>query len=92
LVAHEAIIAGKEDIWTAGTTTLMAGMVVEIDADADEWGLIVVSVGDCKCFVWHRDTGLCVDVTEGNRRNLRDARDCGGRLGPYDNHGQPDLR
>ena len=33
-----------------------------------------------------------VDVTSGNRTNLVDASDCGGRLGPYLEEGAPDLR
>jgi len=33
-----------------------------------------------------------VDVTVGNRCNVDDPRDPGGRLGPYKGNGQPDLR
>jgi hypothetical protein len=33
-----------------------------------------------------------VDITEGNRTNLTDAKDPGGRLGPYLDNGLPDLR
>lgn len=36
-----------------------------------------------------RDT--TTDITEGNRQNLTDARDPGGRLGPY-LESEPDLR
>lgn len=32
-----------------------------------------------------------IDITEGNRQNLTDARDPGGRLGPYI-EADPDLR
>jgi len=32
------------------------------------------------------------DITTGNRRNVHDARDPGGRLGPYVGEGNPDLR
>lgn len=33
-----------------------------------------------------------IDVTAGNRGNLTDARDPGGRLGPQLRLGRPDLR
>jgi serine/threonine protein phosphatase PrpC len=98
-LAHEAILKGKEDIWLAGTTTLLAGMLLQIhpSAAADpaipEWSLVCASVGDCKCFVWNTISKTAVDVTQGNRRNLRDASDPGGRIGPFiEPHGHPDLR
>eukprot|EP01122_Echinamoeba_exundans_P008942 TRINITY_DN3050_c0_g2_i1.p1 TRINITY_DN3050_c0_g2~~TRINITY_DN3050_c0_g2_i1.p1 ORF type:complete len:771 (-),score=115.67 TRINITY_DN3050_c0_g2_i1:4-2316(-) len=98
-LAHEAILKGKEDIWLAGTTTLLAGMLLQIhpSAAADpaipEWALVCASVGDCKCFVWNTISKTAVDVTQGNRRNLRDASDPGGRIGPFiEPHGHPDLR
>jgi hypothetical protein len=93
-VANDAIIEGKskEDLWSCGTTTLMAGILAEVDGDAGEWALVCVSVGDCKAFVWNEKYERCVDVTAGNRRNLRDARDPGGRLGPYLEGDLPDLR
>jgi serine/threonine protein phosphatase PrpC len=31
-------------------------------------------------------------LTKGNRKNVYDARDSGGRLGPYVGEGAPDLR
>lgn len=34
----------------------------------------------------------CTDVTAGNRNNLSDPRDPGGRLGPQARNGGPDLR
>eukprot|EP01088_Endostelium_zonatum_P009520 TRINITY_DN2276_c0_g1_i1.p1 TRINITY_DN2276_c0_g1~~TRINITY_DN2276_c0_g1_i1.p1 ORF type:complete len:661 (-),score=151.11 TRINITY_DN2276_c0_g1_i1:261-2243(-) len=54
---------------------------------------ICASVGDCKAFhyssVFHKFT----DVTAGNRTNLTDAKDPGGRLGPYmEGTGGADLR
>lgn len=86
-VAHEQVIAA-----TTGTTTLLAGILMEVDPDTDEWALVTASVGDCKAFVYMQDADRCVDVTLGNRRNLRDARDPGGRLGDSDGQKQPDLR
>jgi hypothetical protein len=32
------------------------------------------------------------DITKGNRKNLTDAKDPGGRLGPWQENGGPDLR
>lgn len=91
-VAHRAVIQGKEDVFMAGTTTLLAGVLAEVDAEKQEWAAVVVSVGDCKCFVYNRMTETVSDLTMGNRSNLHDARDPGGRLGPYFDSGDPDLR
>jgi hypothetical protein len=35
---------------------------------------------------------MLTDITLGNRSNLTDAKDPGGRLGPYSEKGEPDLR
>jgi hypothetical protein len=91
-VAHRAIIEGKEDVFMAGTTTLLAGVLAEVDSEKNEWAAVVVSVGDCKCFVYNKNTDTVSDLTMGNRSNLHDARDPGGRLGPYFESGDPDLR
>lgn len=52
---------------------------------------VCVSLGDCKAFHYSQRTQQFTDITEGNRQNLTDARDPGGRLGPYIED-QPDLR
>lgn len=86
-VAHEQVVNAG-----AGTTTLLAGILMEVDPNSDEWALVAASVGDCKALVYMQGADRCVDVTLGNRRNLRDARDPGGRLGDADGQKQPDLR
>jgi hypothetical protein len=48
--AHEKIIEGKENVWDAGTTTMLGGMIVELDGAQGKWALICGSVGDCKAF------------------------------------------
>lgn len=52
---------------------------------------VVASLGDCKAFHYMHRSNEFTDITEGNRQNLTDARDPGGRLGPYIDGG-PDLR
>lgn len=56
------------------------------------WGFVFGSVGDCKAFLWKSRTNTVTDVTYTNRTESLDARDCGGRLGPYVDKGLPDLR
>jgi len=93
--AHRRIVAGKEDIWEAGTTTLIGALCLEIEATQEgdpKWGLLCASVGDCKAFIAKRVNKEVIDVTSGNRNNVVDGRDPGGRLGPYVGHGWPDLR
>ena len=93
-VAHNKIIEGKEDIWDAGTTTLLSGICLELEPQSDDrnWCFVCASVGDCKAFLWSKRTNDIIDVTAGNRIDQKDARDPGGRLGPYLDHGNPDLR
>ncbi|GAM23843.1 hypothetical protein SAMD00019534_070180 [Acytostelium subglobosum LB1] len=132
--AHNRIIEGKPDIWEAGTTTLLGGVMVEMvessqttnasvtqsanlnrsipnpnaggaGANKDKlaaakdpntppsrWGFICASVGDCKAFHYSHSTKKFADITKNNRGNVDDAKDPGGRLGPYVDNGQPDLR
>jgi serine/threonine protein phosphatase PrpC len=93
--AHYSIVHGKEDIWEAGTTTLLGILVLELEqreAGDPRWGLLCGSVGDCKAFHVNMKTREILDITSGNRDNVKDSRDPGGRLGPYEGHGWPDLR
>ena len=57
-----------------------------------KWAAILATVGDCKAFLWRVGKGEVVEITEGNRHNSRDVRDCGGRLGPAQENCEPDLR
>ncbi|EFA81250.1 protein phosphatase 2C-related protein [Heterostelium album PN500] len=62
-----------------------------IDVEAD-WVFTGVTLGDCKAFHYSVKNKVFSDITKGNRQNLSDARDPGGRLGPYVGNGEPDLR
>lgn len=92
---HQKIIEGHEDIWMAGTTTFLGGMLMKIKTESDkkndEFAFVCANIGDCKAFIWDCETQRCRDITAGNRAGL-DAKDCGGRLGPYVGKGQPDTR
>lgn len=95
--AHNAILKGYEnDVWQAGTTTLLGGIIQELvpenPSQTPVWGFVFLSVGDCKAFHWNHKTGRVTDITEGNRGNVTDATDPGGRLGPFTGQGSPDLR
>ena len=93
--AHGKILATKEECYEAGTTTVLAGVIVELDepVEGKEFVFVCVSVGDCKAFRYSVKEKKFFEVTVGNRMNLTDARDCGGRLGPADAEGlNPDLR
>lgn len=97
LTAHNTIIEGRteETIFLAGTTTMLGGMILEIEPDAkanSRWAFICLSLGDCKAYIWSHKTGQVTEITEGNRQNITDARDPGGRIGPYLDKGAPDLR
>ncbi|EGG25356.1 protein phosphatase 2C-related protein [Cavenderia fasciculata] len=91
--AHISIMKGKDEYWEAGTTTLLGGVLCQINKGQDkwspEWEFVLASVGDCKAYVL--SGGEVCDITEGNRMSL-DPKDCGGRLGPHLEEGKPDLR
>ncbi|KAL6066075.1 TipA [Balamuthia mandrillaris] len=68
-------------------------MLQQRQANDPRWVFVCASVGDCKAFHYDNKTGLFTDITEGNRTNLTDAKDPGGRLGPQvQPEGGPDLR
>lgn len=93
-IAHYRIVGDTpiEEIWTICQTTLVGGMLVPLANNKEsKWGLLFYSVGDCKVFLFNEVTGAR-DLTYGNRANARNAKDTGGRLGPYVDGGQPDLR
>jgi len=70
----------------AGTSTALGGLIVELERDKDPslppWAFVFITIGDCKCFKYDIATETCSDITAGNRMNITDARDPGGRLGP----------
>jgi len=135
--AHNAIIAGKNNVWDAGTTTLLGGIIFPLEPSSSstctnaaaasasasgddngddtstskssstttntttttattsggkEYGLSLLNIGDCKCYLYNHKTRKVREITRGNRGVAVDASDPGGRLGPYVGNGQPDLR
>eukprot|EP01125_Pyxidicula_operculata_P011840 TRINITY_DN3876_c0_g1_i2.p1 TRINITY_DN3876_c0_g1~~TRINITY_DN3876_c0_g1_i2.p1 ORF type:complete len:291 (+),score=71.37 TRINITY_DN3876_c0_g1_i2:507-1379(+) len=62
------------------------------DENNSDWYFLAIAVGDCKALHWSKRNKCITDLTEGNRMNLTDARDPGGRIGPYLKSGEPDLR
>jgi len=47
-----------------------------------KWAFVCVTIGDCKAFHYSPASRTVTDITEGNRGNINDASDPGGRLGP----------
>eukprot|EP00727_Mastigamoeba_balamuthi_P007686 m51a1_g3538 hypothetical protein (740) ;mRNA; r:973435-975984 len=83
--------------WDVGTTTLLGGVLVELARDvamppgAPTHAFVCASVGDCKAFRVSSKLGIVQDITQGNRLNMVDVTDPGGRLGDYEKM-NPDLR
>ena len=63
----------------------------QIDEKRD-WAFVFGSVGDCKVFLYNPSSTAVTDITSSNRTDSESAADCGGRLGPCDRDGKPDLR
>lgn len=92
--AQEAITADYADAWEAGNATLLGGIALQLKTNAStKWCFYCANVGDCKVFHAASSTGRVEDITAGNRNNVDDPTDPGGRLGPYcGTYGDPDLR
>ena len=69
------------------------GAIVPIETSfvSSEWAFVCANVGDCKVFMWNEEEGVR-DITFGNRTNALDSRDSGGRIGPYADGANADLR
>lgn len=91
--AHERIIEGKKDMFLeSATSTLLGAITLELKGGPSKWAVVAVGVGESKLFLYSNKTRQVTDITAGNRRDISDWRDPGGRLGPYVDGGQPDLR
>jgi len=90
--ANEALYAGMSHRLESGMTALVGGLVLPLEGTPNQHAFVCISVGDTKAFVWRAYKRKIFDVTSGNRTNLTSARDPGGRLGPYVNDHDPDLR
>ena len=91
---HERILDfGRDQLGPGpGKTTLVGGLLlhnVEKEADAP-YTFVFTTLGDCKFMHFDRTTGTVRDITSGNRLNILDARDAGGRLGG--SHERTDIR
>jgi len=105
-MAHAEIFKGVDtENSLIGTTTLLGGILLELDRfsvedddgfldskDIPTFGFVYCSVGDCKAFHWNSLTGEFTDITQANRVGSLSASDCGGRLGPANAGNMPDLR
>lgn len=64
-----------------GKTTLVGGILVPNPTVSKEYFFIYVTLGDCKFFHYSTQENILSDLTFGNRKNLTDASDPGGKLG-----------
>jgi hypothetical protein len=65
----------------------------QVDNKSNDYAFMCISVGDCKALHYSQSSQRLSDITYGSRANSKDAKDCGGRLGPYiGKKGDPDLR
>jgi len=104
LAAHNSIIKGvsEEEMFQVGTTTIAGGVVIRAEPDnkpsntaavpSTKWIFVSCSLGDCKAYLLSSKKGTLEEITAGNRQNVSNASDCGGRLGPHLQGGSPDLR
>jgi len=98
--AHTRILQGPisrgiQDIWEAGTTTLLGGVVLRVHNQRAPYVFVCASVGDCKAFHISISDGSAADLTRGTRppSSVTNVNDPGGRLGPYlGKEGSADLR
>eukprot|EP01102_Stenamoeba_stenopodia_P006712 TRINITY_DN1864_c0_g2_i7.p1 TRINITY_DN1864_c0_g2~~TRINITY_DN1864_c0_g2_i7.p1 ORF type:complete len:997 (+),score=162.26 TRINITY_DN1864_c0_g2_i7:253-3243(+) len=102
---HQRITEGKSDIWEAGTTSFLGGVIVPIDAASQigsfvpqssvevaqlpTWAILFANVGTCKVFHYSAALGKIKNLTG----SVYTAFESLARLGPsYKPTGQSDLR
>eukprot|EP01126_Amoeba_proteus_P000561 TRINITY_DN1015_c0_g2_i1.p1 TRINITY_DN1015_c0_g2~~TRINITY_DN1015_c0_g2_i1.p1 ORF type:complete len:360 (+),score=57.58 TRINITY_DN1015_c0_g2_i1:342-1421(+) len=93
-VAHQAIIESSRDEFYSdlGTTTMIGGSIVALQKGT--WGFICAGIGDCKAFHFslkNNETKV-TELAAHPMENRKDMTDPGGRLGPQEPNGNPDLR
>jgi len=71
-LAHLSIIYDKEDIFMAGTSTLLGGLCLKIDG-TNQYALMAIGVGDCKIYHYVANEKKVFDVTSANRAEVEDA-------------------
>eukprot|EP01089_Gocevia_fonbrunei_P000692 TRINITY_DN10683_c0_g3_i2.p1 TRINITY_DN10683_c0_g3~~TRINITY_DN10683_c0_g3_i2.p1 ORF type:complete len:457 (-),score=92.91 TRINITY_DN10683_c0_g3_i2:66-1436(-) len=86
-----------QDIFGTGTTTLLGAAVAKVSSEElgrfkSKWIFIALSLGDCKAFLYKQQEDIITDITQHSRPNESDVSDPGGRLGPSNKDGDPDLR
>lgn len=94
--SHKAIIEGtnEETILNCGTTTMVAGLILELEQEYDKNQFVFVfgSIGDCKAYHYSLAQRKLIEITKGNRGNSHfDPRNPGGRIGPHLEGGEPDI-
>lgn len=95
MLSHQEIIGNAKDeetLFECGTTTLLGGLLLPIQDRPSSWVFLCACLGDCKAYHYSSKKNIISDLTAGNRLNVSNARDPGGRLGPYVDDGGPDLR
>jgi serine/threonine protein phosphatase PrpC len=85
--AHNSIMETR----ISGTTTILGGIIAPGESAAS-FRFLFVSVGDCKAYCRNGETGEVVDLNVVTRMSEQDAKDPGGRIGPFGKKGEPDLR
>jgi len=102
--AHQNVISNAHDVWSVGQTTILGGVILPKsvglpsnsraalnEGEADNI-FVSLSLGDCKCFHYSSLSREFEDLSLMFRSDSLDAMDPGGRIGPYQPDGLPDLR
>eukprot|EP00727_Mastigamoeba_balamuthi_P000527 m51a1_g10471 hypothetical protein (490) ;mRNA; f:75543-77495 len=93
--AHNKIMESGSDRFTRGTTTLLGAAVVRSKGSHGRWNVVVASIGDCKAFLVRTRNGSAVSASEVSARcriESASPTDSGGRIGPSEPDGSPDVR
>ena len=94
--ADKEIRKGAEEKWECATSCLLVVLCVQLEGEREgepKWGVVCANVGSSKAFlISSGGKREVLDITKGSQDISNDPRDCGGRLGPYVDDGDPDLR
>jgi hypothetical protein len=78
--SHKSILYGKTLEDDVGSTTILGGILLELEVPIDNYkfAFILGSLGDCKAYHWISQKESWDEITKGNRPSS-DPRDPGGR-------------
>ncbi|ELP89406.1 hypothetical protein EIN_389910 [Entamoeba invadens IP1] len=90
VMGHFSIIEKSPETFCIGTTTVLLSVVAFTMTNLPV--ILTLSIGDCSAFIISKSQSRACQVVSDSKTSLKEATDCGGRIGPFVDKNFPDLR